>query len=101
STAVCDRRLWLRDRAYLRPRHAAVRIGIRTCLARCDRGPGVGESRVQRMLRLPAELAPRERGVEDAPLELARPRRRELRLALDPCHMLNPSVQVEHRRLDA
>src|SRR5712691_6134933 len=49
---------------------------------RGDPGPGLCEAFVQRMLGLPAELAFRERDVEDAALELARPGVRELRLAL-------------------
>ena len=52
------------------------------------------------MLRLPAELALRERRVEDASLQLAGPQLGELRLTLHTRDALDPLVQLDHRRLN-
>src|SRR5204862_1667417 len=64
-----------------------------------DPGPGRREPLVEPALRLPAELARRERRVEDAAPELAGPRIGELRVALDPGRPLDVLVELEDRHL--
>src|SRR6185312_1180499 len=60
---------------------------------RRDPVPRLGEAVVERMLGTPAELARRERDVEDAPLQLAEPRGLEVRLALDAGDALDRVVE--------
>src|SRR6266699_164741 len=52
------------------------------------------------MFGLPAELALRERCIEDTALQLSRPGVRELRLRLNTGDVLDPLVQLQDRRLD-
>src|SRR5712691_4140442 len=66
-----------------------------------DPGPGSREPVVERVSRMPPELARGERGVEDASLQLAEPRSRERRFARDATGALDRFVQLDHRRLDA
>src|SRR5437764_1792144 len=63
--------------------------------------PRSRETLVQRHLGTPVELTCCEPRVEDAPLQLAEPRRRELRLARDATRPLDRGVQLEHGGLPA
>src|SRR6266480_1041055 len=73
----------------------------RPFLLRGDPPPRLRETVVERVSWTPTKLACSERDVEDAPLELAEPRGRELGFAPAAGHPLDGLVQLEHRRLDA
>src|SRR5690242_9862132 len=70
-------------------------------LRRGDPLPRRGQAVGERALRPPAELARRERRIEDAALQLSEPRGCERRLPVDAARRADRVEQSDDRRLDA
>src|SRR5581483_5024658 len=76
-------------------------VASRLLLRGGDPLPGRGQAVGERALRTPAELARRERRIEDAALQLAEPRGCERRLPVDAARRANRVEQSDDRRLHA